>query len=283
MKYQQIKIIFICVLLLLYNLTYGQQRVLDVNYVNQEHACCWCWAACITMIGNYYGNDQLQLCEVVDMRRINSNLGSNDCCNMQTPYVLNDTITCISGCSFGSDSDPINTIFQSDLGISSSIIFGALSYNSIKNEIDNNRPIKIIAGRPRSDGNGTSYHSLVIIGYDDNGQIIYYIDPISGYYADSYSNITTSFCMGQFDYQYGYQYSCNYVFSSNPCPVVLELTYNIGSNAVIRASNTINCNSVIQNSVNVDFVTGTYIQLDSGFEVTIGSVLNVSTTSNPCP
>lgn len=283
MKNIQTKLKLICVLLIFSNNTYSQQRVLDVNYVYQIHACCWCWAACITMIGNYYGNEQLQLCEVVDMRRINSSMGSNDCCNMQTPYVMNDTITCISSSTFGSNTDPISTIFQNNLGINSSIVFNALSYGAIKTEIDSNRPIKVVAGRPSSSGFGSSYHSLVIIGYDDNGQIIHYIDPISGYYADNYSNITSSLCMGQFNYQYGYRSSCNYVFSNDPCPKDLNLTFNIGSNAVVRASNTIHCNSTIQNYTSVHFISGSHVQLNSGFGVEIGSVLFVNTTNDPCP
>lgn len=270
-------------MVLIPNETYCQQRILSIDNVYQVHPCCWCWASCIAIIGRYYGNDNLQLCDVVDMRRVNMNLGNNNCCSLQTPYNNNDSTTCISSCSFWGLTDPIATIFQTNLGIGVSYVTGALTYAQIKSEIDNNRPIKIIAGRPRTPpATGTAYHSMVIIGYNDNGQIIHYIDPIGGNYAESYSNITSTFCMGLYDYEYGYAGSTNYTFTNNACPTNLNLTYNIGSNATIRASNNIQCNSVIQNSANVSFIAGSQIQLNSGFEVTVGSTFNASVSNSPC-
>jgi hypothetical protein len=261
-----------------------QASILNIDYVDQVHPCCWCWAACITMVGRYYGQKDLQLCEIVEFWRINENMGSNNCCVMHTPLNHTDTTTCISGTSFYGQSDPIGTIFQNDLNIGVSFSNGALSYSQIKNEIDNNRPIKVIVGRPRTPPlTGISYHSMLIIGYNDNGNIIHYIDPGSGYYSDSYSNITTSFCMGGYGYKYGYGSTCNYTFSSISCPTNLSLTSNFVSNSVRRASNLIECTSEVNNSAKVVFLTGSEISLNAGFSVTLGSAFYGNTCNFPCP
>ena len=203
---------------------------------------------------------------------------------MEKPYIKSDSTTCISACSFGWSSDPIATIFRNNLGIGVNFMSGTLSYQQIKCEINNNRPMKIIVGKPRTPpATGTSYHSLVIIGYDDYGGIIHYIDPGSGYYSDSYFDITNYFCMGKWDYQYGYGSSCTYQLTSNPCPSHLTITNTIGSNASISASNSIECNSIIKNNSIVNFTAGSSILLNNGFGVGIGSIFTAETNPNPCP
>ena len=256
-------------------------RVLDLEYIYQVHPCCWCWAACITTIGNYYGNDNLELCDVVDYRRINGGLGANDCCNLQIPYTSNDSVTCIRGCPFYGVSDPIGRIFQQYLNINLTFYSGVLTYSQIKTEIDNNKPIKIIVGRLNQWGN-PSYHSLVIIGYDDDGELIHYIDPGHGFFIDSYYDITHYYCMGGSDRLYGFPETCNYRFTTNPCPTSLNLIVNIGSNAEIKASNTIQCSSTISNNSNVKLIAGSSVTLTNGFEVQLGSVFFANTSSTPC-
>jgi hypothetical protein len=111
--------------------------------------------------------------------------------------------------------------------------------------------------------------------------MIHYIDPGSGYWEESYYNMTNTYCIGTWDRMYGYGASCSYRISSDPCPTNLNLTVNIGSDAVITASNSIQCSSTINNNAEVEFISGN-ILLNNGFAVEIGASLAIEISSNPC-
>jgi hypothetical protein len=256
-------------------------RILDVrvDYSNPTTGV-WCWAGCISSIANYYGHSTTQ-CQVANLRRIRFNYGNVNCCSITTPFTLSDTISCVSGTYFTpSYLDEIGPILNYDFNIPYNYVSTVLSYSSIKNSIDNNRPVKIVAAHYRNNRYG--YHSMIIIGYDDNGNIIHYIDPGSGIMQDTYNNITTTECMGVWDYQYGVSYPTAWVLTQSPCPTNLNLTARIGSNAIIVASNDIQCSALINNNTTVSLTAGNSITLTNGFETTNGCVFTATTATNPC-
>lgn len=99
---------------------------------------------------------------------------------------------------------------------------------------------------------------------------------------DTYNNITTTQCMGIWDYQYGLMWPTAWELTQSPCPVNLNLTARIGSNATIVASNDIQCSALINNNANVSLTSGNSITLSNGFETVNGCVFTANTTASPC-
>lgn len=155
-------LILICFVLLVFisNAQTSATRILDVrvDYSNPSTGD-WCWAGCISSIANYYGHGTTQ-CGVANLRRIRFNYGNVNCCSITTPYTHSDTLSCVSGASFAfSSMDEIGPILYYDFSIPNNHVSTVLSYSSIKNAIDNNRPVKIVAAHYVNNKYG--YHSML--------------------------------------------------------------------------------------------------------------------------
>ncbi|MBN1210358.1 MAG: C39 family peptidase [Myxococcaceae bacterium] len=113
----------------------------------------WCWAASGQMIMKYLGATRVTQCDEANKR-----LGRADCCNSPTPTA------CI---------EPGWPEF-SKYGFSSSTKDGALSWTSLVNEIDNNRPVAFSWGWTGGGG-----HMMVATGYGvlRTGNFVYVNNP----------------------------------------------------------------------------------------------------------
>lgn len=264
----------------------SETRILDINRDSSTPTTgLWCWAGCISSIANYYGNNTTR-CQVAELRRLRFptwHPGGSNCCSITSPYSQADSTSCVSGAYFSSlNSDEIGKILYYDFGIHNSYIESVLSYSQIKDQINNNKPIKIVSARDRGDGS-FSYHSMIIIGYDDNNNTIYYIDPGYGYMQDSYNDIITTECMGYSNqYQYGLDEPTTWTMIPAPCPINLLLEDRIGSDATIKVQNDIVCKMLINNNAIVTITAGNSVTLSGGLETVNGCELTINTSVNPC-
>ena len=124
----------------------------------------WCWAASNGMILSYVYGILFTQCA-----QANSALGRSDCCGSSIP----------SACNVGRTIDQVKAI-DAARGISTTIYNSALSFGSVKSQIDTYRPMYVVLNR----GVG-SYHAVVLRGYDwmtgvNGWQTVYDIDPIGG-------------------------------------------------------------------------------------------------------
>lgn len=252
---------FVCLLSIL-SLN-GQSRILEVPFITQQPNSNWCWAASCAMVSTYYGNNP-SVCGIVEWVRLNLsyyNMGNYDCCEIPTTTICNHWI-------YISD---IPAILSSEgLSCTSS---GVLSLASVKDVINDNRPI-IIQGNHQSSG---GWHTLVIIGY--NNSDIHYMDPWDGYYINTYTDATTIECLGAFLWRWK-DYS--HVLTTMHCPTNLSLHYTIGANANIHAQVSLTIDGLINNNSNVTLTSGNSISFNPGFEIQIGSTLTANVTPNPC-
>jgi hypothetical protein len=241
----------------------GQTRVLEVPFITQQPHGQWCWAASTAMISTYYGNNS-SMCGIVEWARLNitsPNRGGLNCCGQPTPtpcenYLFTWDIPSILG--------------SQGLACISS---GVVSLANLQSYINDNRPLLILGTKSTS----ANFHSLVIIGY--NNSDLYYIDPIDGYYITSYTNATTMECLGAFNSKWRFY---TYRITTNHCPPYLFLHNTIGSNASIHAQVSLTIDGKINNNSNVTLLSGSIITLNPGFEIQVGSSLNVNVTSSPC-
>lgn len=239
----------------------GQTRVLEVPFITQQPNNQWCWAAASAMASTYYGNNS-SMCGIVEWARLNltsPNRGSSNCCNLPTPALCNQGIFISS----------IPTILASE-GLTCTST-GVVTLQSVKDIINDNRPLLIQGNR------GTSWHTMVIIGYNNND--LHYYDPIDGYHINSYSDATTIECLGAFLTKWT---SFSHILTTIHCPTNLSLHYTIGANANIHAQVSLTINGLINNNSTVTLTSGNSISFDPGFEIQIGSTLTANVTSNPC-
>lgn len=140
-------------------------KSLNVPFDFQENQN-WCWAATIKMVSDYYGND-------VEQCAILSYWYGVQCCLY--PYACDTT---------GSSGQIINTLAAN--GIYSQWLQSAFSFEQVKQEIDEGRPL-ILGYR-----NSFSGHVVVVYGYTQSGELLIY-DPYFGPFTVPYG---TSFSYG---------------------------------------------------------------------------------------
>jgi hypothetical protein len=142
-------------------------RYLDIPDVQQEQDQ-WCWAGCARAVFLYYGQDVAQ-CTVADY-----NWGRADCCTSPTSPACNNWTYLI----------PNVQNILSHWSVDSSALWSSTSFNTVRSEINSDRPVWVRWGW--SGGGG---HFVVIRGYnDDSGNKVLYMDPWYGAnYLASYS------------------------------------------------------------------------------------------------
>jgi hypothetical protein len=147
-------------------------RTLPVR-LHRQHTLVWCWAASIAMVVEYLTGNPIEDCEVLS--RYDAALGGPGTC-------------CVGDnrCMRGGMPGEIAPIIRNLYGVQVSALERALSWSEIVGEIDNSRPV--IAWVWNSP---TSAHVVVIVGYEDSGQLIV-DDPLRGQLALPYSGFATN-------------------------------------------------------------------------------------------
>lgn len=251
------------VVFFVYLTTLGQTRILDISTYSSPSGSDWCWAGCTKMVTEYYGNNTLE-CEIVEWARQNiawPNRGDDNCCTYPDScygglwiYDLPDVL----------DSENLNSPDNIDV---------VLSLNSVKTAINDNRPI-LIVGKSSTGGS----HLFVVIGYNDSD--LNYNDPAGGNYTTSYTDATTKYCMGLWGHR---KWEDNSIpITNQPCPIELDLNQEIDADANIIARNNIDISCTIGNNRSIILTAGEKITVSSGFEIPVGSTLEVKVESNPC-
>ena len=139
----------------------------------------WCWAAVITMVNNYYGRSTM-LCQPPSIKT-----GLN-CCNWAA--------CSYDACNRTAQLPEMATIFGS-FGVSGLMMSGAISQQTLVQEISSGRPV-IIALYGSFSG-----HVVLVTGFsfaDPYGQNVLYrvYDPYYGPTAVSYRNLLNSYNSG---------------------------------------------------------------------------------------
>lgn len=136
----------------------GVGSILKVPPIKQEKGE-WCWAACAVMILRYYDDEEIQQCHLANLF-----FPSADCCDLSPS-------SCNTSCQIGD----VRAIYQIK-GIRCTPRAGAVSFNTMKTEIDNGRPVEVYLSR------GLNGHLIIIRGWYINGANLYalVIDPING-------------------------------------------------------------------------------------------------------
>lgn len=260
----KIKFMLIGVIILFaYTSVFSQTRVLDIPRHTHPSGSDWCWAGCVKMATEYYGNNT-PLCDIVQYK----------CVYLSPPrvcYCCSNPSSCYGPIGI----TQIGRVLGNE-GINSSYVDdGVLSLNSLQMIINDNRPV-IIQGHHNPSG---GWHTMIVIGYDDTNLV--YNDPAdgSGSYITSYNDAITSDCMGLHDWRW--QDYCH-ILTDQPCPVDLNLTEDIDTDANIVAQNNITLSCEIGNNREIILTAGNQIAFNSGFELPVGSTLEAKIESNPC-
>lgn len=146
-------------------------RVLPAAFVAQETEV-WCWAATVTEVLNYHGYPGAQ-CQIVG---ITTFANSTACCGVD-PRVGSGPCVRV-----GSTSEMVNVISYISAGrINPIVVSSPLTFNELRNEIGNGRPV-IAYYR-----NSFAGHVVVMYGYDTASSEIYIHDPINGQFRVPYS------------------------------------------------------------------------------------------------
>lgn len=114
-----------------------KQKILQVPLAAQE-SDMWCWAACTQMILEFMGE------QVPQCKQVNLSLELSNCCNSPTP----------------DDCDESGWPEFYRYGFSSDSVDAPLSWQQLKTEIDNNRPIAFSWAWKQGGG-----HMMVAVGY----------------------------------------------------------------------------------------------------------------------
>ncbi len=250
-----------------YLTTLGQTRILDIPTYEGPSGSNWCWAGCTKMATEYYGNNTL-VCEIVEWARLNlesPDRGDDNCCNYPYP----------DSCKKGLYPTDLRAVLKSEDLDSPLEINYVLSFNSVKTAINDNRPVIIFA----EDSTGGGDHNLIVIGYK-NGSDLNYNDPAGGNYTTSYTDATTTFCMGRWGHLRWEKYS--HPLTNQPCPIELDLNKEIDADANIIARDIIDISCTVGNNRSIILTAGEKITVSSGFEIPVGSTLEVKVESNPC-
>ena len=240
----------------------GQTRVLDVPNSSAPSGSNWCWAVCAHMATQYYGNNT-ELCTIVEWARQNlayPDRGDDNCCSNP------------DSCFGGLYISQLDDVLASE-GLSCSIVYSVLSLSVLQSTINDNRPI-IIQGHHNTPNYG--WHTMIIKGYDGND--IHYNDGGSSYIT-SYNDAITTDCMGTWLWRWQ---NYSHILTGQPCPVNLNLTQKIDSDADIVAEQTINISCIIGLNRDIALTAGGNITFGSGFEIPVGSTIEASIETNPC-
>jgi hypothetical protein len=173
-------------------------KTLSYNYIkNVKHIpqtqMNWCWAATLATVLNSYVNYQLNDCQVANMF-----FNANTCSNPE-PFNKQNSLY-----SFQKIVEPFKL---------TTIISGRISWNEIKNEIDNGNPIII-----RVESNLGQGHFIVIIAYEegyfsDTGRSRYSLtisDPMYGYFVGDTDLIGYGTTWEQMKNGWFYNYEANW-------------------------------------------------------------------------
>lgn len=114
----------------------------------------WCWAASSRMVSRYLGGSSASQCQFVKWGKRTSSC----------PNVTGD---------FGTDVS--SALLSAGIYSPGNVSWSAISFNTIKGQIDSNKPVLI--RWQWSSGGG---HMLVVKGYNTSGSTVTYIDPGNG-------------------------------------------------------------------------------------------------------
>lgn len=126
------------------------EKELDIPRIEQD-TTNWCWAACTQMVIGYTNNNYLSQVQIVAVM-------------YDVPVVLVSVTN--PDCNKPANDKEIETVFD-EYAVNWEYVRRALSYEELKTEIDNNRPIEI--GIKWAKG---GMHAVVIFGYQTNGRSI---------------------------------------------------------------------------------------------------------------
>lgn len=168
------RLTLLCIISLLFSTSLWAKE-LKVPF-HQQHTQVWCWAATIAMVGEYMTGQKAEDCEVLSAydRALG---GSGICC--QNPQPCNRT----------GQVQEMKNIMGNLYKLSGYHHLRPLSFDELKKEIDNERPM-IAALQTNFSG-----HVIVIIGYSSPNKVIV-LDPISGRHEVSYQQIIANFQTG---------------------------------------------------------------------------------------
>ena len=161
---------------------HAQWRILNVPLVTQQHSE-WCWAGSSQAILNYYGESPSQ-CQIVNWA-----YGINYACG--SSYFDWNSYANAPNSLFGGGGS-VQDILWNYGGISNYAYNYAISWNSVVNDINNNRPFVIRYGWTNGGG-----HIMVGRGYETwNGTNYIYIMnpwPGEGQTYDTYDDAVSSY------------------------------------------------------------------------------------------
>lgn len=129
----------------------------------QQERSKWCWAACVTMIGRWFGRAETRQCEVVCRR-----LARADCCALPFPASCNVTHRVYE----------LVSLFR-EHGWSCQFAEGRLDDERIVSELTSERPVQV---GYEWDGSSDSVHLAIVIGavIDGEGVLMRVADPLEG-------------------------------------------------------------------------------------------------------
>jgi hypothetical protein len=131
----------------------------------------WCWAACVDMVLDFYGQPEVRQCDVVG-KKLNK-----PCCD--DPFNNKYNVTC--------DEKDIRLVWNS-LGIKSRAHLGQLTQDhgwveagELMTELKNNHPVQL-----GLKWNGTGGHAIIVQGWKDSSQGLFFFvnDPWNWAAAD---------------------------------------------------------------------------------------------------
>ena len=248
------KIWLTIILLNIVNIGVSQDgKVLNVPYVHQIGNTCWAAASTETL--QYYGKD-IQLCEFIANVR---NECHNCCNNFNT-----DNVNCTSA---GYNSEIIKGLKHWGLSLydNPNSAYRILSFVECKKNIDQGKPF-MIRWYQKWNGGG---HIIVCNGYlNDDAKYLYYVNSADGYHVTSYDWIVEN---DKFKWDWTISFS-NTPQCSN---YDLIFTNSITTSKQYKSSNNINVSTIISSS-NVKFEFGNEFTAEQGFEVKLGSAVEIN-------
>jgi len=189
-----LSILAVCILLVFVSadLTYagkptpGESNSINVPRKTQEHSN-WCWDGSSQAVLYYFGQTPSQ-CQIANFA-----WNRSDCCSSNQ---FNWNHVCNSGNYLFGRRGSCDDVLA-NWGIGSTGVNGALSWTSVKSEIDNGMPY--IMGWYWTGGGG---HALVGYGYSvkSNTQYMSYMDPWPG---EGFTTSTYSYVVNASDHQWG--------------------------------------------------------------------------------
>jgi hypothetical protein len=168
------------------------QRKLAVRLITQEQSL-WCWAANVDMVSDFFGNPQLRQCEIAEKQFNISNCGAIG------PLVEDGTTS-----NQAVNPQEVKDIWAAN-NVGSTFLESSLSFESLKAEIDQGRPVQVAW---LWDGDGG--HVVIVKGYreDANRRFVFINDPLNeneeeeiiGDDAILYSQLLTAHEQGRWAY-----------------------------------------------------------------------------------